>query len=130
MTTSWWYRLLSAATLAAATGCHVQAADLSSHAASQLESLAMVDRPADDGTYRRAAFGPAWSDVDGNHCRQRVDVLFRTLERSQPHIVRKRGHCAHDVVAGSWIDSYTGQRMTFTNLHDSAQARAIPVDHA
>lgn len=81
------------------TGCHAPAAT-SQSAQQDLGSFTVVVRPVDDGTYRRAAFGPAWSDVDGNHCRQRVDVLFRTLQRSQPHTVRQRGRCAHDVVAG------------------------------
>ena len=30
----------------------------------QLEALTVVPRPRDDGTYRRAAFGRAWADVD------------------------------------------------------------------
>lgn len=30
---------------------------------------------------------------------------------------------------GTWTDAYTGEQMTFTDLHDPAQARAIPVDH-
>ena len=110
------------------TGCQTPAAT-SQSAQQDVDSFTVVVRPVDDDTYRRAAFGPAWSDVDRNHCRQRVDVLFRTLQRSQPHTVRQRGRCAHDVVAGTWIDSYTGQTMTFTDLHDAAQARAIPVDH-
>lgn len=110
------------------TGCQAPAAT-SQSAQQDLDSFTVVVRPVEDDTYRRAAFGPAWSDVDGNHCRQRVDVLFRTLQRSQPHTLRQRGRCAHDVVAGTWTDAYTGEQMIFTNLHDPAQARAIPVDH-
>ncbi len=133
MTTTWWHRRLAGVTLAAATlgmvaGCSAPAAGGGS-AQHELDRLTVVTRPADDGTYRRAAFGPAWSDVDGNHCRQRSDALFWTLDRSQPYVVRQQGRCGHDVVAGTWTDPYTGRRMTFTNLHDPAQARAIPVDH-
>ena len=38
----------------------------------QLEALTVVPRPRDDGTYRRAAFGRAWADVEKSGCRQRV----------------------------------------------------------
>lgn len=133
MTGTWWHRqltvvTLTTVTLATAAGCKAPAVDGGS-AQQELDRLVVVTRPVDDHTYRRAAFGSAWSDVDGNHCRQRSDVLFRTLDRSQPYTVRKQGRCSHDVVAGTWTDPYTGQKMTFTNLHDPAQARAIPVDH-
>lgn len=133
MTTTWWHRRLAGVALAAVTlgmvaGCSAPAPGGGS-AQHELDRLAVVTRPVDDGTYRRAAFGPAWSDVDGNHCRQRSDALFQTLDRSQPYIVRRQGRCGHDVVAGTWTDPYTGRRMTFTNLHDPVQARAIPVDH-
>lgn len=105
--------------LATAAGCTAPGAGGGS-AQQELDRLVVVTRPVDDHTYRRAAFGPAWSDVDGNHCRQRSDALFRTLDRSQPYVVRRQGRCSHDVVAGTWTDPYTGQKMTFTNLHDAA----------
>lgn len=133
MRRTWWHRQLGVVTLAAVTlamavGCGAPASDGGS-AQHELDQLVVVTRPAIDDTYRRKAFGPAWSDVDGNHCRQRDDALFRGLDRHQPYVVRRQGRCAHDVIAGTWTDPYTGQRMTFTNLHDAAQARAISLDH-
>lgn len=133
MTRTWWRRRVGGVTLAVMTlatgaGCAAPAAG-SGSAQQELDGLVLITRPTDDHTYRRAAFGPAWSDVDQNHCRQRVDALFRDLDRSQPYTVRRKGRCSHDVVAGTWTDPYTGQKMTFTNLHDPAQARNLPVDH-
>jgi hypothetical protein len=94
-----------------------------------LDRLLVIPRPARDPTYRRAMYGPAWADTDHNGCRQRQDVLRRDLDRSQPYDVRRRGSCAHEVYAGTWIDPYTGQRRTFTDLKDAAQAWQIPIDH-
>jgi len=95
----------------------------------QLEALTVVPRPRDDGTYRRAAFGRAWADVDGNGCRQRADSLYRTADRSQPFTVRTSGSCTHEMTSGTWRDPYTGQSRTFTNLRAPRQAQALPVDH-
>ena len=95
----------------------------------QLEALTVLPRPRDDGTYRRAAFGPAWADTDANGCRQRADVLFREADRSRPFTVRTKGRCAHEMVSGTWQDPYTGQTLTFSNLRDPQQAQGIPIDH-
>ena len=46
--------------------------------ADQLESLPVVPRPRDDGTYRRAYFGKPWADIEHSGCRQRADVLTAT----------------------------------------------------
>ena len=89
----------------------------------QLEALTVVPRPRDDGTYRRAAFGRSWADTDGNHCRQRADVLARDVDRSQPFTVRTSGACTHEMVAGTWRDAYTGQTLTFTNLRDPTKPK-------
>ena len=37
--------------------------------------------------------------------------------------------CDHDVLAGSWIDPYTGVTLTFDDLKDLSQAEAIQIDH-
>ena len=95
----------------------------------QLEALTVVPRPRDDGTYRRAAFGRAWADVDLNGCRQRADSLWRTADRSKPFTVRTSGRCTHEMTSGTWRDPYTGQSRTFTNLRDPRQAQDLPVDH-
>lgn len=76
----------------------------------------------------RDSFGAAWTDVDANGCNQRDDVLLRdavpTTARTAP-----QGACDHDVIAGSWLDPYTGRMLTFDDLKDEAQAQAIPIDH-
>lgn len=95
----------------------------------QLEALTVVPRPRDDGTYRRAAFGRAWADVDASGCRQRADVLYRDVDRSRPFRIRTSGACTHEMVAGTWRDAYTAQTLTFTNLRDPHQAQSIPIDH-
>lgn len=98
-------------------------------AADQLESLTLVPRPRDDGTYRRAHFGKAWADTDGSHCRQRADVLYRDVDRSRPYTTRRSGSCTHEMVAGTWTDPYTGVTRTFADLRASKQAQQIPIDH-
>lgn len=98
-------------------------------AAALLASLMVVPRPQPDGSYRRAAFGPAWTDYDGNGCRQRVDILAQAVDRTRPYTEVRRGRCHHDVIAGTWHDPYTGHVMTFTDVKDPRQAQQIPVDH-
>lgn len=98
-------------------------------ASALLASLIMVPRPPADPSYRRAAFGSAWADYDGNGCRQRVDALAQAVDRSRPYTEVNRGRCRHDVIAGTWVDPYTGQAMTFTNVKEQQQAQQIPVDH-
>lgn len=77
--------------------------------------------------YRRDAFGTAWSDVDGNGCNQRDDVLLRDAAGSVR--TAPQGRCEHDVLAGTWIDPYDGTHVTLDNLKEPAQARAIQIDH-
>jgi hypothetical protein len=95
----------------------------------ELHALRVTERvsPHDLG-YARAAFGDSWIDTDGNGCNQRDDVLLRD---GLPGTVRavEQGACDHDVVAGTWIDPYTGMRLTFDDLKDLAQAQAIQIDH-
>ena len=92
-----------------------------------LADLEVTDRHRSD-SYRRDAFGPAWADTDGNGCNQRDDVLLRD---AVPHTVTvaQQGSCAHDVLAGTWVDPYTGATLTFDDLKDPAQAQAIQIDH-
>ncbi len=97
--------------------------------ATALEALPIVDRVRWDSSYQRIAFGDGWADLDGDGCRTRDEVLLSTVDRSQPYRVRRQGHCRADMVAGTWTDLYTGQRMTWSNLKDPVQARAMPVDH-
>lgn len=76
--------------------------------------------------YERSVFGGSWADSDGNGCNQRDDVLLRDAVevRTGP-----QGRCEHDVLAGTWIDPYTGRRLTFTDLKEPRQAQAIQIDH-
>ncbi len=88
-----------------------------------------MDRdPAGLPDYQREAFGSDWADVDGNGCNQRDDVLLRD---AVPGTVRTavQGSCDHDVLAGTWVDPYTGARLEFDDLKDLSQAQAIQIDH-
>jgi hypothetical protein len=98
-------------------------------AANALELLDVIPRPSADGLYRRADFGAPWYDTDRNGCNQRDDVLMRDLERGAAWLAVEQGRCDHDVVAGTWIDRYTSEQLTFTDLKDTVQASAIPIDH-
>lgn len=82
-----------------------------------------------DPSYRRAAFGPAWADVDHDGCSQRKDALAASVDRTRPLTERRNKRCAHDVIAGTWTDPYTGALLTFTDLTDTRQAQQIPIDH-
>lgn len=80
------------------------------------------------GTYERDAFGAAWADTDGNGCNQRDDVLRRDALPGTV-VVAVQGGCDHDVLAGSWVDPYSGTVLTFDDLKDLGQAQAIQIDH-
>jgi hypothetical protein len=69
-------------------------------------------------SYARDAFGQSWKDVDRNGCGQRDDVLARDLTG-----VRKRNRCV--VVAGTLVDPYTGDKVTFAK----ADASKVQIDH-
>jgi hypothetical protein len=96
----------------------------------QLASLDVVDKiPDSDKSYRRDAFGQAWADVDKNGCTTRVDVLAARVDRSQPYTDIPKANCAHDIVAGTWVNPYTGVGKRFNNVKDPKQAQQIPIDH-
>ena len=69
-----WLLAILLAALAGGCATTSPAAPTASEAvlSAQLESLIVVPRPRDDGTYRRAYFGRAWADTDQSGCRQRV----------------------------------------------------------
>jgi hypothetical protein len=87
-----------------------------------------ASRPRGTSDYRRDAFGTFWSDVDGNGCNQRDDVLLRDAEPGTVRVGRQ-GRCDHDLLAGTWVDPYTGRTLVFDNLKDLHQAEAIQIDH-
>lgn len=69
--------------------------------------------------YARTSFGPAWTDVDGNGCRQRDDVLARDLV----NVELADNHCT--VLRGVLeVDPYTGKRIIFQ--HDRVAENGNP----
>ena len=79
--------------------------------------------------YHRTDYGPAWTDVDHNGCKQRADALYAWLDTSAPRTVKRKGACAHEVYAGTWHDPYTGKTITLTNAKDPKQAQLLQLDH-
>ena len=98
-------------------------------ARSALATLAVVGRPAPANDYRRAAFGGAWKDIDGNGCNQRDDVLFRDVVTSAPYTAARQRDCTHDMLAGTWVDPYTGSSITLTDAKQQDQAQSVQIDH-
>src|SRR2546430_2310432 len=75
-------------------------------------SMAAYDRVKD--------FGPAWADVDKNHCDTRNDILARDLKK-----IKRSGKCV--VVSGTLADPYTGQSIHFTRGVKSSGL--VQIDH-
>jgi hypothetical protein len=94
----------------------------------QLDALEVAPRVPSGPRYDRDAFGTAWADTDGNGCNQRDDVLLRDAEPDSV-TVAEQGACDHDVLAGTWVDPYTGRTLTFDDLKDPRQSQAIQIDH-
>ena len=94
-----------------------------------LDRLPVVDRSTSDDSYRRAAFGESWADLDSDGCNTRDEVLLATVDRSSSYRTQRQGRCRADMVAGTWTDLYTGTPMTWSNLKDPVQAQGIPIDH-
>lgn len=106
----------------------------SSPAAAQEARQALGELPVrepqvSNADYRRAAFGPAWTDTDRNGCNQRDDVLLRDVDTSAPFRVGRQRGCDHDVLAGTWVDPYTGTPITLTDAKSQLQAPLVQVDH-
>jgi hypothetical protein len=78
--------------------------------------------------YDRDAFGSSWRDLDINGCNQRDDVLVRDAVPGTV-VTGRQGGCVHDVLAGSWIDPYTGRRNDLTDAKLPAQSQAVQIDH-
>ena len=123
------YRLLTgsamALTLLLATGSvSASAATTTSPgtAMSALDSLAVKGRAAKTG-YARAAFGPAWADLDRNGCDTRNDVLRRDLST----YVLKAGTRGCLVLRGTLRDPYTGKMISF--VRGPGTSTAVQVDH-
>jgi len=107
----------------------VPTAPISSARAQQwLADLRTIDRHPSVPPYARDAFGSAWADTDGNGCNQRDDVLLRDAQPGTTR-VQQQGRCDHDVLAGTWVDPYTGKVLVFDDLKDPRQAQGVQIDH-
>lgn len=96
--------------------------------AARLAELRVVPRDQRPAGYARDMFGSGWVDVDGNGCNQRDDVLLRDAVPGST-TVAPQGRCDHDVLAGTWLDPYTGRTLVLTDLKDRAQSQAVQIDH-
>jgi hypothetical protein len=94
----------------------------------QLAGLTVTDRVNPSSTYERDAFGSSWVDTDHNGCNQRDDVLLRDAVAGTV-TTGWQGSCDHDVLAGTWIDPYTGRRVVLTDAKDRSQSMAVQIDH-
>ena len=96
---------------------------LFSIAAARKEIAALPVKPAGPMSgYSRAQFGPAWEDVDGNHCDTRDDILRRDLTQ----IVFKTGSTC-EIASGILHDPYTGKTIHF--LRGIKTSAAVQIDH-
>lgn len=104
----------------------VDGADYAS-AAAIATALPVIDHAVTIPDYRRDAFGDAWSDIDGNGCRQRDDVLARDLVDV---VVDDRG-CT--VLTGTLHDPYTGNDLLFQHDRvvepENPGSQGVQIDH-
>jgi hypothetical protein len=87
----------------------------------QLPRLA-VHRAGTMKDYSREQFGPAWKDVDGNHCDTRDDILGRDLRKV---VLKPRSTCT--VATGTLHDTYTGKTIHF--VRGVKTSAAVQIDH-
>ncbi|WP_329368607.1 HNH endonuclease family protein [Streptomyces sp. NBC_00669] len=71
--------------------------------------------------YSRDQFGPAWADVDHNHCDTRDDILQRDLTKKTYRAGTK--DCV--ITGGTLADPYTGTRIVYKR-----GASKVDIDHA
>lgn len=94
----------------------------SSEALTQLAALPLTDPSVPRPDYVRDLFGERWTDVDGNGCNQRNDVLARDLES---YALFPDRHCI--VQTGVLADPYTGATIAFQ--HGEQTSQAVQIDH-
>ncbi|MGD0273268.1 MAG: HNH endonuclease family protein [Gaiellaceae bacterium] len=102
----------STSTAPVSTSAKIATAELSQLAVKPLASMV---------GYSRDQFGPAWADVDHNHCDTRNDILRRDLTQ----IVLEPGSTCV-VERGTLHDPYTGKTIFFVRGPNSS---AIQIDH-
>lgn len=103
-------------------------ADAAQVALAQAQLSALRIEPESDAAYDRESYGERWFDVDANGCNQRDDRLLMDAIRGTV-VTAIQGACDHDVLAGQWVDPYTGELLVGTNLKDQTQAMSITIDH-
>lgn len=91
-------------------------------AAQTLEGLRVQDRPRPGRQYRRDSFGFKQTDVDGNGCNIREDVLTRDLRQ-----VRHTTSGGCKVSSGVLDDPYTGKTITF--IRGERTSADVQIDH-
>ncbi len=109
----------SASPSSAATAPHRASVEA---AVAELAAL-RVDRGGASAPYARAAFGEAWTDVDGNGCDTRNDVLARDL--ADPELRPATGECK--VARDTLVDPYDGARVPFTS--GVVTSERVQIDH-
>jgi Excalibur calcium-binding domain/Protein of unknown function (DUF1524) len=87
-----------------------------------LATLSVKGRAAKTG-YSRAAFGPAWTDVDRNGCDTRNDILKRDLSNKTYKVGTR--DCV--VLTGVLADPYTGTTIAFQR--GQTTSTAVQIDH-
>jgi hypothetical protein len=78
-------------------------------ARAEIDYIQVLDRSTTAPKYDRDAFGKAWTDVDGNRCDTRDDILARDAQRSGGTFQRS-GRCT--VIAIAMTEPYAGKRVT------------------
>ncbi len=91
-------------------------------AASVLATLTVRGRGPLTG-YSRARFGEAWTDIEGDGCDQRNQVLARDM----PDETYRRGKRKCLVSTGHLHDPYTGKDIAFRRGNKSSEA--VQIDH-
>jgi len=75
----------------------------------------------DNSGYERDAFGSSWIDVDNNGCDTRNDILIRDLI----DVTIDTDGCR--ILAGTLIDSYTGETINF--IRGQSTSSEVQIDH-
>ncbi len=104
-------------------GAEASAAIASAPPGSALAQLGSLREAGASGavTYEREGFGTPWTDVDGNGCDTRNDVLARDLVAARA----QAGSCVQ--LSGTLHDPYSGTSVTFRR--GATSSGAVQVDH-
>ncbi len=94
-----------------------------------LAGIAVIDHRVRDYTYRRAAFGEAWTDENSapgghNGCDTRNDILNRDLQDKTEVSIKR---CPQAVKTGVLHDPYTNETIAFSR--GNQVGAAVQIDH-